>query len=255
MNWHKDRSRNPDAKVSPDLGDLAAIPPSKEGGVHAIDHRFVVHGRPQSLAAEQFRVLYTKLMRRTADQPSYVLAVSSALKEEGKTFTAMNLAMTMAGDFHHSVLLIEADVKRPSFHTYFKAGQEFGLTDVLEGKVQAEACWSSLCEGRLRVLSAGRSVDHASRVLASPALVTLVREMQTQFKFIILDTPPILPLADMNLFTQWVDGILLVVRAGKTPRSMVKRAIASLATEKIIGTVLNRSHTAFSRIYYRDYIK
>jgi capsular exopolysaccharide synthesis family protein len=219
------------------------------------DKRLVVQSHPASLSTEQFRVLYTKIAQVYANRPSVTLAITSAIKGEGKTFTAFNLAVTMARDFDQKVLLIEGDLKRPSFHTYFKEGPALGLVDVLAGRTSAESCWISLCHHRLRVLQAGKVVDQSTKLLSSEMLSGLIQQMREQFRYIILDTPPILPLADMNIFSQWVDGILLVVRASKTPRSMVKRAIDSLSSEKIIGAVLNGIEPSFSKYYYGSYYK
>ncbi|MBI5197924.1 MAG: CpsD/CapB family tyrosine-protein kinase [Nitrospirae bacterium] len=218
-----------------------------------IDDRLVVQNHPDSLAAEQFRVLCTKLTPMTLDHPSYTLAITSAVKGEGKTFTSINLALTLARDFGQKVLLVEGDMKKPTFHDYLRGGRGPGLFDVLENRASPESCWVSLCEERLRLLPAGKTTEQSTRLLFSPAMTTFIQKMREQYKYIILDSPPILPIADMNIFSQWVDGILLVVRAGKTPRSLVNRAIASLASEKIIGTVLNGVHPTLAKYYYLSY--
>jgi capsular exopolysaccharide synthesis family protein len=218
-----------------------------------IDNRLVVQSHPDSLSAEQFRVLCTKLTPVTLNCPSYTLAITSAVMGEGKTFTSINLALTMAKDFGQTVLLLEGDVKKPSFHTYLRGGQGPGLCEVLENRATPESCWVSLCEDRLRLLPVGKTTEQAARLLFSPAMTTFIQRIREQYKYIILDAPPILPIADMNIFSQWVDGILLVVRAGKTPRSLVNRAIASLASEKIIGTVLNGVQPTLSKYYYGPY--
>jgi capsular exopolysaccharide synthesis family protein len=211
--------------------------------------------KPNSLASEQFRVLFTRIAPGTTSSSSYTVAVTSSVQEEGKSFTAMNLALTIARDFGHKVLLLEGDLKRPSLHTYLNGGQGFGLSDVIEGRTTPESCWITLCDGRLRVLTAGRMVDQPSRLLSSPAMSDFMQKMRESFRYIILDTPPILPMADMNIFSQWVDGILLVIRAGKTPRSIVKRAVGSLASEKIIGVILNDIQPAYAKYYYGPYYK
>ncbi|MBI5197224.1 MAG: CpsD/CapB family tyrosine-protein kinase, partial [Nitrospirae bacterium] len=166
-----------------------------------------------------------------------------------------NLALTMARDFDQKVLLLEGDMKKPSFHTYLRGEQGLGLSDVLEGRATPESCWLGLYQGRLRILPAGRVKNDSSRLLSSQAMTALIERMREQFRYIILDAPPILPTADMNIFSQWVDGILMVVRAGRTPRSLVKRAMASLASEKIIGAVLNGIEPSFSKYYYGAYYK
>ena len=219
------------------------------------DQRLVVLNRPDSLSAEQIRVLSTKIIQVHTNQPTFILAITSAIKGEGKTFTAFNLAVTLARDFDQKVLLIEGDLKRPSFHTYLKGGPALGLVDVLAGRSSAESCWISLCHHRLRILQAGNLVEQSTRLLSSEMMSALIRQMREQFRYIILDTPPILPLADMNIFSQWSDGILLVVQAGKTPRSLVKKAIVSLSSEKVIGAVLNGIKPTFSKYYYGAYYK
>jgi capsular exopolysaccharide synthesis family protein len=226
------------------------VPALLQGGDSINDGRIVAFSQPNSIAVEQFRILYTKIVPHSVHHPCYTLAITSAVKEEGKTFTAINLAMVMAYDFDQSVLLIEGDLKRPSFHTYTEKMQGLGLADVLENRIDPESCWRSYCQDRLKVLPAGKTTDRSSRLLSSAAMVSFIQDMRKRFRFVILDMPPILPMADMNISLQWVDGILLVVRGGKTPRSMVKKALQSLSTEKMIGAVMNGVQSTHSRYYY-----
>jgi len=215
-----------------------------------IDSRLVTLREPYSIASEQYRVLCTRISQLARDHATYILAVTSSLKGEGKTFTSINLAISMAKDFDEKVLLIEGDFKNPGLHGYLKRAPGFGLSDFMAGKIGLDSCLIPLFDGMLNVLLAGKIIGNPVKLLSSHKLEQLFKSIKGDFKYIIIDTPPIIPMADMNIYSTMVDGILLVIRAGKTPRSIVKRALSVLSSEKIIGAVLNGIEGGYSRYYY-----
>jgi len=253
MNWLKRTKIEGDSIAAPvnDEGIPVIIEQSeKRINSGLVDSRLVTIKEPSSIAAEQYRILCTRISQLRQDSRSYVLAVTSAVKSEGKTFTSLNLAISIARDFDEKVLLIEGDLKSPGLFEYLKHPPGFGLTDVLEGKIDVSACAVELFEGQLSVLFAGKTVGNPSRLLSSLKMQEIITTARENFKYIIIDTPPIIPMADINIYSTLVDGILLVIQAGKTPRSLVKRALSTLAAEKIIGAVLNGVEPIHSRYYY-----
>ncbi|MBI5755308.1 MAG: CpsD/CapB family tyrosine-protein kinase [Nitrospirae bacterium] len=221
------------------------------GNGDLVDGRLITIKQPYSIAAEQYRVLWTRVCQLMQDKTSYVLAVTSSIKSEGKTFTSLNLAISIARDFDEKVLLIEGDLKNPCLHEYLKYPPGFGLTDVLEGKIDINSCSIQLFEGRLSVLLAGKTAGNTSKLLSSHMMQEILNSARGNFKYIIIDTPPIIPMVDINIYYPIIDGILLVIQAGKTPRSVVKRALSSLSSsEKIIGAVLNEVESNYSKYYY-----
>ena len=215
-----------------------------------VDGRLITIREPYSMIAEQYRVLSTRISKLVQNKSSYTLAITSSLKSEGKSFTALNLAITLAKDFDENVLLIEGDLKNPTLHEYLKRSPGFGLSDVIEGRIDMDTAAIKLFEGKLTVLLAGKKIGNPSRLISSPKMEEILNNAKGVYKYIIIDAPPVLPLVDMNIYSNLVDGILLIIRAGKTPKSMVKRALSSMHSEKVIGAVLNDVEMNYSKYYY-----
>ena len=253
MNWLKRKKIEGDsiAAVANDEG-IPAIIEQGEKRINSglVDSRLITIKEPSSIAAEQYRILCTRIAQLRQDKQSYVFAVTSSVKSEGKTFTSLNLAISIARDFDEKVLLIEGDLKNPGLYEYLKHPPGFGLTDVLDGKIDIKTCAIQMFDGQLSVLFAGKTAGNPSKLLSSLKMQEIITTARENFKYIIIDTPPIIPMADINIYSTLVDGILLVIQAGKTPRSLVKKALSSLATEKIIGAVLNGVDPIHSKYYY-----
>lgn len=214
-----------------------------------VDSRLVTLKDPSSIAAEQYRILCTRISQLRQDASSYAIAVTSSVKSEGKTFTSLNLAISVARDFDEKVLLVEGDLKNPGLYEYLKHPPGFGLTDVLAGKIDIDSCAVQLFDGQLSVLFAGKTAGNPSKLLSSLKMQEIITTAREHYRYIIIDTPPIMPMADINIYSTLVDGILLVIQAGKTPRSLVKRAVSTLAADKIVGAVLNGVEPIHSRYY------
>jgi capsular exopolysaccharide synthesis family protein len=253
MNWLKRNRIEGDiisAQVNDDVVPVIIEQGDKRINNGFIDSRLVTLKEPTSIAAEQYRILCTRISQLRQDKRSYALAVTSSLKSEGKTFTSLNLAISIARDFDEKVLLIEGDLKNPGLYEYLKHPPGFGLTDVLEGKIDTDACAVQMFDGQLSVLFAGKTTGNPSKLLSSLKMQEIITTAREHYKYIIIDTPPIMPMADINIYSTLVDGILLVIQAGKTPRSLVKRAISTLAADKIVGAVLNGIEPIHSMYYY-----
>ena len=254
MDWLK-RTRIEDDSIVAQVNDEGVPVVIEQGDKRVnsglVDSRLVTLKEPTSLAAEQYRILCTRISQLRQDKRSYTLAVTSSLKSEGKTFTSLNLAISIARDFDEKVLLIEGDLKNPGLYEYLKHPPGFGLTDVLEGKIDIDSCAVQMFDGQLSVLFAGKTAGNPSKLLSSIKMQEIMTTAREHYKYIIIDTPPIMPMADINIYSTLVDGILLVIKAGKTPRSLVKRAISTLAADnKIVGAVLNGVEPIHSKYYY-----
>ncbi|MCC7202276.1 MAG: CpsD/CapB family tyrosine-protein kinase [Nitrospirae bacterium] len=253
MDWIK-RKRTEDGNVMTQGADERVPVMIDEAGNRinsgVIDNRLVTLKEPASISAEQYRILFTRVAQLRQEASSYALAVTSSVKAEGKTFTSLNLAISIARDFDEKVLLIEGDLKNPGLYGYLKHPPGFGLTDVLVGKIDIESCAVKMFDGQLSVLFAGKTVGNPSRLISSIRMQQIMKTVRENYKYIIIDTPPIIPLADINIYSKLVDGILLVIQAGKTPRSIVKRATSTLAADKVVGVVLNCVEPIHSKYYY-----
>ncbi|HHL40391.1 MAG TPA: polysaccharide biosynthesis tyrosine autokinase [Deltaproteobacteria bacterium] len=212
--------------------------------------RLAVADDADPVAAEQYRVLYTKLEQVGLKKSCKVFAVTSALKGEGKTTTAFNLSYIMGREFRKKTLLVECDFKHPAFAPYLDAVPAFGLPDVLSGEAELGETILRVAHTDLYVLPALRSVKNSISLLGSREMALAVNSFRREFDYIIVDAPPVLSLADMNVLSKVVDAMILVVRAGKTPRDMVNKAIASLQESDIAGIVLNGAETTLKKYGY-----
>jgi len=199
----------------------------------ADESRLVALAAPDSPAAEQFRVLHARLLRLAARRPLRVVAVTSAGRREGRTTIAVNLALTAALE-GRSTVLVEADLHRPALAGIFGLAPRAGLADVLDGAAELGQAIARI--GPLAVLLAGAPRD-AAAALRSPRAATVVDELRAAYDLVVMDAPPALAFTDGDRLASAADGTLLVVRAGATPRQVVRLAIDALG-ERAAGIVL-----------------
>ena len=206
---------------------------------------------PDSVVAEQYRVLYTRLEQISHRKSYKTFAVTSALKGDGKTVTTLNLAYIIAMEFKRKIIVVECDFKNPSITSRFlDMRPEYGLVDVIEGKAELSDAIVRYKHGGLHLLPAGRIAKNSSELLSSVRVNSILNILKSQYDYVIVDTSPIMPLADVNIISRIVDGLLLVVRAGKTPRDLVLRAVSSLTMGELIGIVLNGADNYPLKEYY-----
>lgn len=221
---------------------VAPAPDEETAGIDIrIDRRLVAALAPQSLAAEQYRSLRTRLMRAAAGRSLRSIIITSPGKGDGKTLTAANLALTMAEDFQQRVLLVDADLRRPAQHELFGLGDVAGLTDVLMGASTLESALIAIEDQHLTVLPAGMPATRPAELLGSAAMRRVMETLRARFDRIIFDMPPVEPLADVNILAPLVDGVLMIVRAGMTPKPAIERALAGLDVSRVLGLVLNET--------------
>lgn len=207
-------------------------------------------GNIQAVITEQYRLLRSRLNSLNGSHGNKVIAVTSTQKGEGKSITSVNLAIVMAEDTKKKVLLIDGDMRKPSIHTFFNCKSEYGLVDLLTNKIDIESVLIPSGINNLTILPAGKPVESPSDIVAAPQLKEGIERLKKKFDYIIVDSPPIMPFADMNILGDVVDGILLIVKAETTPKERVLEALKSLNKENIIGVVLNDSRRRPPKIYY-----
>ena len=206
---------------------------------------------PDSLAAEQYRVLYTRLEQISQRKSYKTFAITSALKGEGKTITTLNLAYIMALEFRKKVILVECDFKNPYITSHFMDTMpEHGLIDVIEGKADLSTAIVRYKHSEFHILPAGRIARNSLELLGSNRINFIINMLKSQYDYVIVDSPPISPIADMNVISKAVDGLVLVVEAGKTPKDIVLRAVNSLDNVDIAGIVLNGADNYLLNEYY-----
>jgi receptor protein-tyrosine kinase len=189
---------------------------------------------------EAFRVLRTNLQFVDVDSNAKVFVVTSALPEEGKTSTSVNLAITLAQAGHRTVL-IEGDLRRPKAAAALQLDNAVGVTTVLLGRVTLEDAIQRHPESDLDVLASGAIPPNPAELLQSNAMSDLVKQLRDNYDMVVIDAPPLLPVTDAALLATHADGALLVVRYAKTTRDQLAQAVDRLAQVDAapVGVVLN----------------
>ena len=217
------------------------------------DSRLVSVVGKDSLAAEKFRFLAVRLrhlqQRRTLKQ----LLITSTIPEEGKSMVAANLACTLASRRQQKILLLEGDLRRPTMQQQFGLGKVPGLSEYLEGVVDAIIPAYRLEALGIWVMPAGSAPENPLELMQCGRLSPLMEKFKAWFDWIVIDSPPVLPLADTSVWTRLADGILLVTRQGKTDREQLKRGLEAIEPSKLLGALLNSSSNAAHNDYYQRY--
>lgn len=211
-----------------------------------LQERRIISGFEQNAFTDAYKMLRTQVFQRLRENGWNSLAVTSPGLNEGKTLTAINLAISLAMEVNYTVLLVDADLRHPSVHSYFGIEAECGLSDYLTAdKPLSELLIHPEEIPSLVILPGGKPLANSAEMLNSPKMVRLVEELKTRYssRIILFDLPPLLGAADTLAFSPYVDAALLVIEDGKTQAEDVKRAIGLLQGTSVIGTVLNKSWT------------
>ncbi len=183
------------------------------------------------------------------------ILVTSALPGEGKSLTASNLALTLSESYQRRVLLIDADLRRPTLHEVFGIPNGAGLTDGLARNGPKNIPVFEV-SGQLSIITSGQAIGDPTGLLTSDRMRRLIDEARAGYDWVIIDTPPVGLLSDARLLASMVDGVVLVVEAVKTPYPDLLRAIETIGRERLLGTVLNRlEYVPGSGKYYQSYYR
>jgi succinoglycan biosynthesis transport protein ExoP len=212
----------------------------------------VTQVRPQSQMAESYRALRTSLLLSSLGAPPKVIMVTSALPQEGKTTTSINCAVVLAQKGVR-VLLIDADLRRPSIHKTLGMGPRSGLSNVLTGSIKLEqAITRTAVLPSLHVLPAGTPPPNPAELLASPNMRDMLAQLREQFDHIVMDTPPALSVTDAVVLSQRADAVVLVIRSGQTTKQALRRArdILARVNARVVGVLLNAVDLSSPDYYY-----
>lgn len=238
----------------------AALPDSSlafsdlhSGCVHSVwnpDIDLNVFSNPAlAFGAEQFRTLRSRLYQYRSNLPLNTLLVTSSLAGEGKTFVAANLAQALVRQPNCRALLIDADLRRSRLHLMMGATGTPGLSDYLQGKANEQAIIQFGAKDNLCFIPGGTGVNNPSELLSNGRLKSLLKRIVPLFDWVIVDSPPYVPLSDASVLADLCDGVLLVAKAGSTPAQVAQRACEELQARKaVVGVVLNGADGA-SRSY------
>ncbi|MEW6618822.1 MAG: CpsD/CapB family tyrosine-protein kinase [bacterium] len=227
---------------------------SRKGG--GIDSRIVTYHDPKAPIAEQYRILRTNIQRLTPENPPRVIAVTSALHQEGKTTTAINLSVVMAQDLHKKILLCDCDLRKPMVHKLMGIDSNKGIAEILLYDADIESVLHTGKVENLTILPCGKRPPNPAELLGSYKMKELINELRTKFDYIIIDTPPVLAITDVGIIADYIDGVIFAVQAWRTQREAVLRsqALLTAARAKILGFVLtNVEHFVPRYLYHYGY--
>lgn len=203
--------------------------------------RLAIAPEANPVLVEQYRRLAATLHHAQSGSGIRVIMLTSAAADDGKTLTAVNLALVLSESYRRRVLLIDADLRRPSLGDVADVTNAAGLSEALKSQTEQKLGILQVTP-TLMLLPAGRPDPDPMSGLTSPRMRHILEEAAGRFDWVILDAPPMGPLADASLLAQMVDGAVFVVRAGRTQCPAVQRAIDALGRERILGVVLNGVH-------------
>lgn len=207
--------------------------------LHETDRRFVAKMFPRSMAAEQYRVAAARLQLLNTTGAPMVAAVTSAIKGEGKTTTVINLGYTLSRDFGRRVLVLDCDFVYPELAAFLETPITYGLIDCLRSDIPLQQAMSPFADVPCWIMPAGEAVGDSTELLRAGQLNRVLSQLREEFDYILLNAPPILPVATMNVLESHCDLLVLVVRANLTSKQAVTQALGSLRADRPIHVVLN----------------
>jgi protein-tyrosine kinase len=199
-----------------------------------------------AVSINHYNILRTHILKRIVDENRNAIMVTSPIKGEGKTTTAINIALSIAREVHKTALLVDMNLQHPKVHEYLGIGNEEGLTDhLLKGEPLSRLLINPGLD-KMVVLPAGEPIKDSAEILGSRRVRDLVRELKSRYRhrFVIFDCPHLLNMPDSMVFSSLVDGIILVVEAGRTTREDIKKALVLLEGQEVLGIVLNKMQEA-----------
>jgi len=200
---------------------------------------------------EQFRSLRSHVYQARYETPLKTILIASGMPSEGKSFVAANLAMSLARNSIHNILLIDGDLRRPTLHTRLGAPNSVGLADYLEGNAELpdilqrdrdhskEGDSSGKRIGNLTFICSGKSTDHSTELVAGERMKELIKSVSPYFDWIVIDAPPVLAVTDAVEISRAADAVILVARSGRTPYEVAQRTQTAFGSSRILGYVLN----------------
>jgi capsular exopolysaccharide synthesis family protein len=232
-----------------DLADLPAQCDSLTISVSADSH-LVALPENDSPAKEAFHLLGVRLRHLRRQQPLKKILITSTIPQEGKSVVSANLACTLSLATQQKVLLLEGDVRRPTLSKIFGIANKPGICDWLSDQRPLARSMYRLDGPGIWIFPAGNSGANSLELLQSGGATAKMEQVMSWFDWVIIDSPPILPLADTSVWTNMADGILLVTRQGITRKRQLKRGLEALGTQKLIGAILNSARNIAPTDYY-----
>ena len=224
----------------------------------SIDRDLVMLLKPRSFEAEQFRILRTNLLFPPSGNSPRSIMVTSAVPGEGKSFISSNLAISIAQNVDNKyALLLDCDMHKPCIHKRFGFSDAPGLSEHLSSDVPLSSLLLKTKVNRLVILPGGKPPHNPSELLSSEKMSALLQEVQSRYndRYTVIDSPPPKLTAETSVIAQHVDGVILVVRYGETPRKLISELIDIVGRDRILGIVTNWANTNSTYRMYRKHIR
>lgn len=219
-----------------------------------IDPRIVSFHEPKSTVAEQYRTLRTNIQAINSKTPVKAITITSSTHSEGKTITAINLALSMAQDLNKkSILLVDADLRRARITKYLGISSKIGLSDLITNGSNVDEAILNIGVNNLTILPAGKIPHNAAELLGSLKLKNLLGQLKEKYDYLIFDSPPIIPVTDAGLLGAQTDGVIMVIQANRTQKGVVQHAEGLLkqAQAKLLGYILTNIQYHIPAYIYR----
>lgn len=219
-----------------------------------IEEHIVAFHDPSSPIGEQYKIIRTNIQTLKATKDLKAFLITSSINGEGKTVTAVNLAMTMAHDLNNkNILLIDADMRKGRVSRYLGLHNSPGLSEILKGEAEVDITFVSPDVDNFTVIPSGKVPKNPSELLGSKKMKDLMESLKGRFDYIFVDSPPVIPLTDPCILGSMVDGVMLVIQAGRTQRDLVRQTEQRLtqAHVKTLGYILTNVEYHLPHYLYR----
>lgn len=216
-----------------------------------VDNKLVAYHAPYSIEADLFKTLRTKILFPENGTPPKTILVTSALPGDGKSFVSSNFSISIASGIEENVLLMDCDIRKPTIHKCFGLYQKLGLSEYLSGdKKFTDIIYKSFIQ-KLSIIPSGTPPMNPTELLTSKKMQDLLVEVKKRYsdRYIIIDSPPPAMASETSAIAKFVDGIIIVVKAGKTPRRAVGEVVSELGKSKILGVIFNHAEQRVKNYY------
>ena len=206
-----------------------------------VDKNLVTFLKPHSIASEMFKILRGNILFPQSGTPPKSIMITSAVPGEGKSFVSANLAVSIAQNINEHVLLVDCDIRRSGIHKILGLGDLKGLSEYLRGEIDAQQIFCKTEMKKLTILPGGRPPHNPAELLSSKKMSELLVEVKERYadRYIVIDSPPPQLTAETSAIARQVDGVLLVIKSGSTPKDLVADLVDIVGRDKILGCVLN----------------
>ncbi len=262
--------QQPQAQPTPSLAAPAApsvnisVPPMPKPAQRTVnredysdvDERLVSLTNPSCVIAEEYRSIRTGLLAKWENRRHLVHTITSATPQEGKTITSLNMGLIMSELHNRKTLVIEADLRLPQFKKLLNLPQSYGLVGVMRGEASFQDALLEVGPNGLHVLPAGTRVNNeAVQLLSSPQMSSMIKKLKREYDHVIIDTPPVVELADAGILGSQSDDVILIARMSRTPSTLIRQAIRTLESyhAPVAGVIATDHSRSFRQYYYYRY--